>query len=567
LLAITGFSEEQWHKLRPALESTGLIQPEHLPGVTVSYLYLKFHPTLTPVLWSRLSAEAQTEQLARHRQRYYQLSRYLYFEDQKNPQEACAIAQRELPNLLVAVHGALDAGEEWAVEFVNYLNWFLNNFGLNRDRALLNQRVEQVVEKVSFRTWYLSLTYVGEQLRSAGRYQEAAEVFNEILTGLGEEPSYNHCFTLSWLGRCFESQGQPAQAEAIYRQGLAVAEKLEADEIVKRQIGNLLRDLANVLINMGDYDEARIANEASLAISLELGDLRGAALANGQLGTLAMLQGNLPEAEQRHKEALTTFQQLKEPASEAIAWHLLGVVYQKAKQWDTAERTYRDAARINESQGNLAGAAQAWNQLALVNEYTGKLLEAEAWYRKAIEGGEAAGDKLGVSKKLNNLANLLQKQPNRLPEARQLAEEALAIDKTLDPAAAEIWTTYTILAEIADKQHDTTQAKEYRRLSREAKVAFAGTKYELQKHGQLIAGVVTAVDNAEVRQQLESEMEDPPQDWANIVATIHRILEGERDEDVLCEPLNGNEAPIINAILRGIADPETLKPLLEGQED
>jgi hypothetical protein len=31
--------------------------------------------------------------------------------------------------------------------------------------------------------------------------------------------------------------------------------------------------------------------------------------------------------------------------------------------------------------------------------------------------------------------------------------------------------------------------------------------------------------------------------------------------------LDFEEAPIINAILRGIADPETLKLLLEGQEE
>ncbi len=38
---------------------------------------------------------------------------------------------------------------------------------------------------------------------------------------------------------------------------------------------------------------------------------------------------------------------------------------------------------------------------------------------------------------LNNIAGLLQNQPNRLPEAQQFAEQALAIDKTLEPATAQ----------------------------------------------------------------------------------------------------------------------------------
>ena len=553
LLAITEFSESQWQILRPALEATGLIMPEHLPGIGVPYL--KFHPTLAPALWSRLSSAEQTELLARHRQRYYLLSDYLSVEDSKYPHQIRAIALRELPNLLSAVYGALDAGEESAVDFVRNVNWFLYVFGLNRDHSALNKRVEQAVGEVGSQTWYLARGNIGEQLFSAGSYQQAAQVFREILAALGEQPSYNHCITLNWLGRCLRFQGQAAEAAARYRQGLAVAEKLEASDGVKQQMGNLQADLADVLTDMGDYGEARIAYEKSLAIDKELGDARGEAVANGQLGTLALVQGNLSEAAQRYQEALTIFQRLQEPETEAVFWHQLGRVHGEAKQWEAAEQAYRESARIEESQGNLAGAARTWNQLALVNEDAGKPGEAEAWYRKAIAGAKAAGDRLQVSWSLNNLANLLQNQPNRLPEARQLAEEALAIMQTLDPAAAEIWTTYQILAEIADKQSDTVQAREYRRLSREARATFAGTRYELQKYGQLIAYVVAAVDNAELRQQLEPVLEERVKNgWGNLVAAIHQILDGERDQDVLCEPLDMEDSMIIYAILQGIGE-------------
>ncbi len=95
-----------------------------------------------------------------------------------------------------------------------------------------------------------------------------------------------------------------------------------------------------------------------------------------------------------------------------------------------------------------------------------------------------------------------------------------------------------------------------------------GTKYELHKHEQLIYAVVAAVDDAEVRRQLEPHLEEGVKNgWGNLVAAIHHLLEGERDVDVLCEGLAHLESSmIIYAILRGIADPETLKPLLEGQE-
>jgi len=141
LLQITEFSESQWQKLRPALEATGLIQPEYLLNINVPYL--KFHPTLAPALWLRLSESEQVVLLTRHRLRYYQLSHYLYVEDVKNPHFARATVQRELPNLLYAVNSALDVGEEWAVEFVAIVNKFLDYFRLNRDRDALCQRAKQ----------------------------------------------------------------------------------------------------------------------------------------------------------------------------------------------------------------------------------------------------------------------------------------------------------------------------------------------------------------------------------------------------------------------------------------
>ncbi|MDM8563704.1 tetratricopeptide repeat protein, partial [Candidatus Marithioploca araucensis] len=336
----------------------------------------------------------------------------------------------ELPNLLYAVKGALAAKTDNAVEFVDNVNKFLKNFGLNRDRADLTQQAQQI-------GGYLALSNKGEHLYSQGQYQAAAQVFNEILTSLGEQSSYERCRALGQLGECFKSQGQAEQAIAHYRQSLTVAKQLEQSKYVKRAKGILHSYLADVLRDKGDFEEARKASEAALLIDEEVGDFRGVAVDKGQLGTLALFQNNLQEAAERYREALAIFQRLNEPESEAVFHHQLGRVYEEAQQWNAAEQAYRESARINESQGNLVCVAQTWNQLALVNKGAGKFEAAEAWYRKAIEGGKTAGDWLTVAKALNNLADLLQKNyPHRLPEARQLAEEALAIRKTLEPAVS-----------------------------------------------------------------------------------------------------------------------------------
>jgi len=456
LLNITELSGEQWQTLRAALETTGLIQAELIPGVTVPYIL--FHPTLAPALKIRISAEELEQLLARHQGRYYQLSGYLRSEDLKNPEQTRAIVLRELPNLMYAVKGALVAKTDNAVDFADNVNWFLGYFGLNRDRADLTQQAEQI-------GGFLAMNNKGEHLYSQGQYQATAQVFNEILTSLGESPSYERCSTLGRLGRCFARQGQAEQAIAHYQQSLAVAEQLEQSKDVKRHKGILHALIADVLMNKRDFEEAKKAYEAALVIAKEQNYDRQIAAVEGSLGTLALLQNNLQEATERYHEVLVVFQRLNEPEMEAITHHQLGIVYQKAQQWDAAEQAYREAARINESQGNLAIAAGTWNNLALVNEGAGKFEAAEGWYRKAIDGAKSVGDLVQVARSVNNLAVLLQTNyPNRLSEARRLAEEALAIKKTLDPVVSEIWATYYVLAEIAEQEGDGGKAEEYRRL-------------------------------------------------------------------------------------------------------
>jgi len=117
LVAICELEEAQWQPLRQGLEQIGLIQMESLPGVTVPFL--RFHPTLAPALWAKVPTEEQAELTARYRERYYAVSSYLYQQDRKAVASVRAIARRDLPNLLAAVNGALDAGTPGAVDFVD----------------------------------------------------------------------------------------------------------------------------------------------------------------------------------------------------------------------------------------------------------------------------------------------------------------------------------------------------------------------------------------------------------------------------------------------------------------
>ena len=129
---------------------------------------------------------------------------------------------------------------------------------------------------------------------------------------------------------------------------------------------------------------------------------------------------------------------------EAAAWHQLGKVHHRLQQSEEAERHYREAARMCQEQGHHAAAAQTWN----------------------------------------DLAELLQSQPGRLGEARQLAEHAVTAMQSLDPAAPEVWRGYGILGDIAEREAQATEAsdrraaletdvRDYREVQRHAPVLFA----------------------------------------------------------------------------------------------
>jgi SagB-type dehydrogenase family enzyme len=331
---------------------------------------------------------------------------------------------------------------------------------------------------------YLAKAKRGQQLLATGQLVDAVEVFAELLVWLGAEPSFARAVVLGRLARCFYMSGRSELAVARLQEALEVTARLAPSEGLRALRGTLHSELGDVLRVMGQPDGARQAFVAALRIAEELQDRRAQGVDLNQLGSLALAEGKQEEAVGHYQEALALFHQMHEPAMEAATRNQLGAVFHHQRQWPEAEEQYREAARLTEQHGNLAAAAQSWNQLAVLNQQAGKPEAAEAWYRKAIEADRSSGNQLQFGNHLGNLADLLMNQPGRLGESRQFAEAALDINKTVDPASAEVWRNYGILAEVsakeaaatADSQRRSelqTQARDYRQLQQYAPRFFA----------------------------------------------------------------------------------------------
>ena len=195
-------------------------------------------------------------------------------------------------------------------------------------------------------------------------------------------------------------------------------------------------------------------------------------------------------------------------------------------------------------------------------QLTSRLDDAEAWYTKALIAVRADGAQALEASLLSNIAGLLESRGDRLADARDYAEQALTIIRALDPAANEIWKTYQILAAIAGKQRDHQTARAYRQEMRASYAAAPVGQETLRRHGNLVKGVVAAMFDPSRRLALEQSLEARvDRGWTALVEVLHRILDGERDEDALCEPLDREDSVIVQSVLRGIADPESLKEI------
>ncbi|ABX06709.1 MAG TPA: CHAT domain-containing protein [Herpetosiphon sp.] len=561
LLVITEIPAEQWAQLRASLEHAALIVPVAIPGFEAPFL--RFHPTLTPYLRQQHPASTELEQ--RFAVRYYGLSGYCYQQDRQNPQAVRALVRYELPNLQRAIQGLLRFKEiPAAVNMSDNLNKFYNNFGMQRERNLLNRQIAPYIsssEQLS-EAEYLYESELGEVEYSQGHYELALKRFQQLLARIEQQLpdqllNFQHCITLTHIGRCLQRMGQSTQSQRTYEQALAVIEqllnhRLDDRDYLKQQ-ALLITALADCHTDQGQFAQAKSSYEQALEIKKTIDDRRGQAVSLGQLGLLALRQRQYAEATQKYNAALAIYQQLNEPSIVASIYHQLGRVAEKQKNWTIAENYYRQSLTIKEGLHNNIGVAETCNQLALLAKSAGRSIEAEGWFKRALQNPDLPV--LNRAKWLNNLADLLADQiqagtwsQSRLAEAQNYAEQALNILKGVDPAQASLWLPLNILANLADP---AGQAAEYCQQARIAYAAHAANRWHIdQQFGDLIAAIVTATQgNQEVRTAVEQTLPQLEANGWKISKAIQRIWAGERDWHGLCAELDNQDSLLILRVL------------------
>jgi len=210
---------------------------------------------------------------------------------------------------------------------------------------------------------------------------------------------------LLWLNELaflYSTRGDLDRAEAIYRNALAIEEKLGRLEGMASEYGNL----GNIYQMRGELDQAETMHRKSLAIEEKLGRLEGMAGEYGNLGLIYRMRGDLDQAETMQRKAIAIFEKLGQLAGMASGYGNLGNIYQMRGDLDQAETMQRKAIAIFEKLGQLAGMASEYGNLGLMYETRGDLDQAEAMHRKSLAIFEKLGQLEGIASAYCNLGNV-----------------------------------------------------------------------------------------------------------------------------------------------------------------
>tara|TARA_B110000495_G_scaffold17994_1_gene12725 strand:+ start:365 stop:2755 length:2391 start_codon:yes stop_codon:yes gene_type:complete len=200
-------------------------------------------------------------------------------------------------------------------------------------------------------------------------------------------------------GKQFHNNGQYDKAIEIYRQALAIARKLGAEDM----IGISLNNIGSVYSSWGQYDKAMKNYKQALTIARGLGAEYSISTYLNSIGSVHSYQGQLDKAIENYKQALTLARKLEVEDKISIYLNNIGAVYWKLGQYDKAIENYKQTLTIARKLGAEDKIGASLNNISLVYGSLGQ-------YGKAIENSQQAlaiARKLGAEYKIAaSLANI-----------------------------------------------------------------------------------------------------------------------------------------------------------------
>jgi predicted ATPase/class 3 adenylate cyclase len=233
-----------------------------------------------------------------------------------------------------------------------------------------------------------------------------------------------------WRARCYFSEGRQHLARLLSRDASAPPATGARDPEVKNARARALNGAGILAWDQGDYEAARTALEACLAIRRELGDRQGIAGALGNLGLVAHSQGAYDTAWARHEESLAIQRALNDRRAIAASLNNLASVTSIRGDLGTTRALLEESLAIRREIGDRAGMALALANLGETVCQLGDVEAGQACYQESLTTFRELGNRLGIARCLSGLGAGFHVQ-GELDPARAALEESLAIHRDL----------------------------------------------------------------------------------------------------------------------------------------
>jgi predicted ATPase/class 3 adenylate cyclase len=354
----------------------------------------------------------------------------------------------------------LDSAPEAAATHARHAGYFLalaeetEPLLEGRDQAALLARLDR--EKANLRA---AIAWLREQCRAADALRLSAslwrywwlrgdigEGFTTLETLLREPAAASRdvrAKALNGAGVLAESQGAWQEATRLHNESLAIS----------REIGDLrgvawsLNNLGVVEINQGNYDEARALLEESLTVAESAGDIAFTATALTDLGQIAHLQGDFARATGLLNRSLHLFRQLGDESHMARALNNLGTAAHEQGELELARELLSESLSLHRGVGDRQGMASTLNNLAEVFARLGQADAAQRLYLESHALALEGANRLYAAIARENRA-VLKRQLNGRALARTRYQDALCLYRDVaDPQG--ILSSLTGLAAIA----------------------------------------------------------------------------------------------------------------------
>ncbi len=234
--------------------------------------------------------------------------------------------------------------------------------------------------------------------------------------------------TLRRIGSAEKALGEHNDAIAHYEEAL----KLAIERQDEPAISELLGDLSEVRLEIGDVEGAIADLKRALKFDVKHEDTLGEALVHRRLGAALQHKGKYEEAEESYQESWSLLEALDDDGEKAVLLTHRGSLFEEEGKYAKALDAYREARRLNEADGsNPIGVAICLRHEASALREQGDYDDARIAVDKASEllrSTEDAPERVEVELVRANI--MLDER--RLAAALAVFESALKTARALD---------------------------------------------------------------------------------------------------------------------------------------